>query len=76
MVGMERQRVQERRQAYEMFGDVYRLRGNLKWTHFRLAMAWPDTEEFLGWAQENKATVAEMKAWRRGEDLTDSNGPI
>ena len=34
---------------------------------------WDDAPECLQWADENQATVAEMKAWRRalrGEDLT------
>src|SRR5690606_2568366 len=39
-----------------------------------VAINWDDAPEVLQWAQENDATVAEMKAWRRamhGEDLTE-----
>lgn len=40
--------------------------------HFKAAEGWDNASEALGWAWENGATVAEMKAWRlavRGENM-------
>jgi hypothetical protein len=57
----------------ETFGDTHEEYPALKWSHFYIALAWDDAPECLQWADENGATVAEMKAWRRairGEDLT------
>ena len=51
---------------------------SLKFTHFYVALTWPDSIECLEWARDNEATVAEMKAWRRmqhGEDLTIDSDP-
>ncbi|MEX1098478.1 MAG: hypothetical protein WED34_20705 [Planctomycetales bacterium] len=73
MVGLSSDQVYQRRRVWETFSDV---RGNyiaLKWSHFYVALNWDDAPECLQWAEENQATVAETKAWRRarnGEDLT------
>ncbi len=67
--------IYERRRVWETFSDVRDEYPLLTWSHFKVAIAWQDSAECLGWAQENSATVAEMKAWRRlqhGEDLTES----
>ena len=73
MVGLSGDQVYQRRRVWETFGDVYGDYPNLKWSHFYVALTWDDAPECLQWAEENEATVAEMKAWRRalrGEDLT------
>lgn len=73
LVGLSGDQVYERRRVFQVFGEVSGTYRNLKWSHFRVALTWNDCEECFAWAEENKATVAEMKAWRRmqhGEDLT------
>ena len=61
---------------YETFGDVPDRSPALKWSHFYTALNWDDAAECLAWADENEATVAEMRAFRRalhGEDLSEAN---
>jgi hypothetical protein len=73
LVGMSPDQVFQRRRVWETFADVHLTYGGLKWSHFYAALNWDDAPECLQWAEENQATVAEMKAWRRasrGEDLT------
>lgn len=73
LVGLSPDQVYQRRRVWETFGDVCEEYASLKWSHFYVALNWDDSPECLQWAQENDATVAEMKAWRRaqrGEDLT------
>ncbi len=73
MVGMSGDQVYQRRRVWETFCDVHVDYPALKWSHFYVALNWDDAPECLQWAQENSASVAEMKAWRRamhGEDLT------
>ncbi len=73
LVGLSPDQVYQRRRVWETFADVAHLYPSLKWSHFYVALNWDDAAECLAWAEENKATVAEMKAWRRlqhGEDLT------
>lgn len=73
MVGLSSDQVFQRRRVAETFGDVHDSYPSLKWSHFYVALTWDDAPECLQWAEENDATVAEMKAWRRaikGEDLT------
>ncbi len=73
LVGMSGDQVYQRRRVWETFGDVSGEYPGLRWSHFYVALNWDDAPECLQWAQENDATVAEMKAWRRamrGEDLT------
>jgi hypothetical protein len=73
LVGMSPDQVFQRRRVWETFADVHAVYGGLKWSHFYAALNWDDAPECLQWAEENQATVAEMKAWRRasrGEDLT------
>lgn len=73
MVGLSGDQVYQRRRVWETFADVREGYARLKWSHFYVALTWNDSSECLGWAQDNEATVAEMRAWRRmqhGEDLT------
>lgn len=75
MVGLSGDQVYQRRRVWETFGDVRDQYTLLKWSHYYIALTWDDAPECLQWAEENKATVAELKAWRRalnGEDLTIS----
>ena len=73
MVGLSGDQVYQRRRVWETFADVCEQYRHLKWSHFYVSLSWNDAPECLAWADENEATVAEMKAWRRlqnGEDLT------
>lgn len=73
LVGLSGDQIYQRRRVWESFADVADDYSELKWSHFYVSITWTDSAECLAWAQENKATVAEMKAWRRmqhGEDLT------
>lgn len=73
MVGLSGDQIYQRRRVWETFADVRDSYSQLRWSHFYVALTWNDAPECLGWAEENQATVAEMKAWRRmqhGEDLT------
>lgn len=71
MVGMSREQVTQRRLVYERFHDHPVATGqwntcyNLTFSHFREAVNWDDADSCLKWASDMKATVAEMKAWRR-----------
>lgn len=79
LVGLSADQVYQRRRVWETFGDVYADYPRLRWSHFYVAITWDDAPECLQWADENEATVAEMRAWRRalrGEDLsTDAGEP-
>ncbi|MDA0589369.1 MAG: hypothetical protein O2820_09785 [Planctomycetota bacterium] len=73
LIGLSGDQIYQRRRVWESFADVADDYSELKWSHFYVSVTWSDSSECLAWAQENKATVAEMKAWRRmqrGEDLT------
>jgi hypothetical protein len=73
LVGLSADQIYQRRRVTETFADVRESYPSLKWSHYYVAMKWDDAPECLQWAQENEATVAEMRAWRRalkGEDLT------
>lgn len=73
LVGLTSDQAYQRRRVWETFGDVRGQYQTLKWSHFYVALNWDNAPECLQWADENGATVAEMKAWRRlqlGEDLT------
>ncbi len=76
LLGLTADQIFQRRRVWQTFADVYENYPALKWSHFYAALTWDDAPECLQWADENQATVAEMKAWRRalrGEDLrTDS----
>ncbi len=65
LVGLSPDQVYQRRRVWETFADVVHNYPSLKWSHFYVALNWDDAAECLAWAEENKATVAEMKAWRR-----------
>lgn len=73
LIGLDGDGVFKRRRVFETFADVRTNYAHLTWSHFYAAVAWDDSAECLAWADEQAATVAEMKAWRRmqhGEDLT------
>lgn len=73
LIGLSGDQVYQRRRVWETYADVYGDYSNLKWSHFYVSLTWDDASECLQWANENEATVAEMKAWRRaqhGEDLS------
>ncbi|MBI5758239.1 MAG: hypothetical protein HZA46_06965 [Planctomycetales bacterium] len=73
LVGLTGDQVYQRRRVWEKFADVLAQFANLKWSHFYTALGWDDFGDCLKWADDMRATVAEMKAWRRalrGEDLT------
>lgn len=75
MVGLSGDQIYQRRRVWETFGDVKDQYAHLKWSHYYIALTWDDAPECLQWAEENQATVAELKAWRRavnGEDLSIS----
>ena len=74
LVGMSGDQVYQRRRVYETFADVKDSYPMLLWSHFFVALNWDDAALCLEWANENGATIAEMKAWRRlqrGEDVTE-----
>jgi hypothetical protein len=78
LVGLSPDQVYQRRRVWETFGDVYRDYVHLKWSHFYMALNWDDAPECLQWSDENEATVAEMRAWRRasrGEDTAHEAPP-
>ena len=77
-VGLSPDQVYQRRRVWETFGEVYQTYPSLKWSHFYVALSWDDATDCLQWAEENQATVAEMKAWRKaihGEDLASEPEP-
>lgn len=72
MVGLSGDQIYQRRRVWETFGKSVANYNNLKWSFFYVALNWEDRIKCLNWADENEATVAEMRAWRRaqnGEDL-------
>ncbi|MEZ6125090.1 MAG: hypothetical protein R3C49_18240 [Planctomycetaceae bacterium] len=72
MVGLSGDQIYQRRRVWEAFGTTFDKFTNLKWSFFYVALNWEDATRCLNWADENEATVAEMRAWRRaqnGEDL-------
>lgn len=74
MIGMCADHVVSRWRVWARFGETKHQFPSLVWSHFFVALEWDDAETCLKWANENAATVAEMKAWRRamrGEDLTE-----
>ena len=76
MVGLSGDQVYQRRRVWETFGDVVNNYASLKWSHFYAVLTWEDAPELLQWADENEATIAEMKAWRRlqrGEEPEDAS---
>ncbi len=75
LVGLSGDQIYQRRRVWETFADVRENYPALKWSHFYAALTWDDAAECLQWAEEIRATVAEMKAWRRaqrGEDLSQA----
>lgn len=73
MVGLSGDQIYQRRRVWECFSDVHDQYSKLKWSHFYVGLNWDDAPECMQWAEENEASVAEMKAWRkaqRGEDMS------
>lgn len=73
MIGLSGDQIYQRRRVWESFSDVRTNFAQLKWSHYYVSLTWTDSAECLAWAEENEASVAEMRAWRRmqhGEDLT------
>jgi len=70
---LSEQKVYTCRRVWEEFHKLAERFDGLSWSHFAAALSFTsDAEETLEWAWECKATVSEMKAWRRatrGEDL-------
>lgn len=78
MVGLSADQVYQRRRVWERFGAGDRNYPSLKWSHFYVVLNWDNAAECLQWAEENGATVAEMRAWQRvqrGEDLSTEPPP-
>jgi hypothetical protein len=74
LIGLSGDQIFQRRRVWETYHDVVNHYPTLRWSHFYVALNWDDAPECFQWADENQATVAEMKAWRRalrGEDLTE-----
>ena len=70
VVGLNADQVFQRRRVWEMFYDVREAYPNLLWTHFFAVLSWDDAAEYLRWANDIQATVAEMKAFRRAQTGT------
>jgi hypothetical protein len=78
LVGLSGDQVYQRRRVWETFGDVRGDYPVLKWSHFYISLNWDDAPECLQWAEENQATVLELKMWRRtlhGADAADDSPP-
>lgn len=76
MVGLSGDQIYQRRRVWEKFGNGAEKHPNLKWSFFYVALNWDDAEKCLMWADDNEATVSEMRAWRRaqnGEDLLEES---
>lgn len=74
LIGLSDDATWKARRVWETFADVRPTYPQLRWSHFYAALTWDDAAECLAWAQDNEATVAEMKAWRRmqhGENLLE-----
>ena len=66
-VGVPVETVMSAVQVHNAFFDVRESYQNLFWDHFYVARSWDDFAECLQWADENRATAMEMKAWRRAQ---------
>ena len=78
LVGLSGDQVYQRRRVWETFGDVRGDYPSLKWSHFYISLNWDDAPECLQWAEENQATIAELKMWRRtlhGGEAADDSPP-
>ncbi len=78
LVGLSGDQIYQRRRVWETFGDVRGDYPSLKWSHFYIGLNWDDAPECLQWAEENQATIAELKMWRRafhGGEAADDSPP-
>ncbi len=76
LIGLSGDQVYQRRRVWQRFGELADQFETLKWSHFYAALNWDDADDCLKWADDIKATVVQMKAWRRaqhGEDLTEAS---
>jgi hypothetical protein len=78
--GLSRKTVQQRRTVFSKFGDLWKSLSNLTWTHFLVAFDWSDAAEWLGEADKNGWSVAEMKRQRAETSATvesdDDDDPV
>ena len=77
-VGSTRKTINTQRRVFERFGKTRcGHNGQLKHTHFAVALPWDDAEECLEWAasQDPAATVQQMTAWRRARNGENLLGP-
>lgn len=75
MIGMSPDMVQKCRRVHELFHEWIPKLKELTWSHYNAATTWDDAEECLRWADENQASVAEMKAWRRSRHPEEESEP-
>lgn len=76
LIGLSGDQVYQRRRVWQRFGEIADQFENLRWSHFYAALNWDDADDCLKWADDVKATVIQMKAWRRaqhGEDLSEAS---
>jgi hypothetical protein len=65
VLGISPEHVHQCRLVWDRFQTIRSQYPSLLWKHFSAALDWDDPCDCLGWAEERKATVAEMRAWRR-----------
>ena len=75
-IGMSRHSVSQRRRVWETFSDLRKCYPGITFTHFRQALAWPNAEECLAWANENNASWREMDAWNNQAPDEESSNPV
>ncbi len=62
--GVSADHVGRLRRTFERFGDTYKNYDRLSWTHFMVAVAWPDAEMWLEGATQNGWTIEQMRTKR------------
>ena len=58
------QHVGRLRRVFERFGQVYEQYDGLYWSHFQMAVEWPDAEMYLEGAVQNGGSVSQMRHQR------------
>ncbi|HMO16176.1 MAG TPA: hypothetical protein PKD64_18790 [Pirellulaceae bacterium] len=66
--GITAEHVGRLRRTFERFGEVYQKYNGLRWTHFMVAVSWPDAEMWLEGASQADWTVEQMRS-RRWETM-------
>lgn len=70
--GVSGDMIQKCRTVWNEFHEVKSQYSDaLTWSFFLVALTWDDATECLNWADENQASISEMKAWRRGQHGED-----